>query len=66
MRGYRNAFLVLIGFFEEFKFNLIPRLQNEVVDSLATPAAVFKIPMHLNSRYEIEVRYKHSIIDNFL
>ena len=43
--------------FEECNFNLIPRLQNCIVDSLATSAALFKVPMHPSGKYEDEVRH---------
>ena len=63
MRSYINAALDLIGCFEECDFNLIPRLQNGIADSLATYAFVFRIPMYPNSKYEIEVKHRPSIPD---
>ena len=64
MRSYINVALDLIEFFEECKFNLIPRLQDGIADSLATSAIVFKIPMSPNSKYEIEVKHRPFIPDN--
>jgi len=63
-RSYRNVVLDLIEGFEECEFSLIPRWQNGITDSLATSAAVFKIPIHPNRRYEIEVKHRPSIPDN--
>lgn len=64
MRSYRNFVLDLIEGFEECEFSLVPRRQNGVVDSLATFAAVFKITIHPNKRYEIKVKHRPSVPDN--
>lgn len=64
MRSYQNTVQYLVEGFNDCEFSLIPRLQNKIVDSLATSVAVFKIPIHLNKKYEIEVRHKPSISDN--
>ena len=64
MRSYINVALDLIECFEECKFNLIPRLQNGIADSLATCVVVFKIPMYPNSKYEIEVKHRPFVLDN--
>ena len=64
MRSYRNDSHDLIECFEECKFNLNPRLQNCLADSLATSASFFKTPLHPNGKYEIEVRNIPSILDN--
>ena len=54
----------LIECFEECNFNMIPRLQNCTVDSLAISVVVFKVPMHPSGKYEVKVRNKPSISDN--
>ena len=64
MRSYRNVAMDLIECFEECNFNLIPRLQNCIIDSLATSAVVFKVPMHPSGKYEVEVKHRPSIPDN--
>ena len=64
MRSYRNASLDLIEWFEECKFNLIPKVRNGIIDSLATSVANFKIHMYPNSKYEIEVKHTLSVPDN--
>ena len=48
----------------ECNFNLILRLENCIVDSLATFVAVFKAPMHPSGKYEAEVRHIASAPDN--
>ena len=64
MRIYRIATQDVVECFEECNFNQIPRLQNYLVDSMATSAATFKVAMHLGGRYEIEVKHRLSIPDN--
>ena len=64
MRSYWNASQDLIECFEECSFNLIPIVQNSLVDSLATSVEDFKVPMHPIGKYEIEVRHRSSIPDN--
>lgn len=44
--------------FTECNFTVIPRLQNAVADALAISAATFKIPIHQNRRFEIEVKHR--------
>ena len=64
MRSYRNVSQDLIECFEECSFNLIPRLKNCIVDSLATFIVVFKVPIHPSGKYEVEVRHKAFVPDN--
>ena len=64
MRSYMNAAQDLMDCFEECKFNLIPRLQNFLDNSIATSFVVFKTPLHPNRKYEIEVMYRPSVLDN--
>ena len=63
-RSYRNDIQNLIKCFEECNFNLIPRLQNCIANSWATSATIFKIPIHPNRKYEVEVRHKPYVPDN--
>ena len=51
MRTYGNASQDLMECFEECRFNLIPILQNFLVDSLATSIVVLKNPLHPNNKY---------------
>ena len=64
IRRYRNASQDLIECFEECSFNIIPKVQNCVVDSLVNSAAAFKVPMHPVGKYEIEVRHIPFVPDN--
>jgi hypothetical protein len=43
---------------------VIPRGQNQIVDSLATSTSIFKIPIFRNKIYEIEVEHIPIVFDN--
>jgi len=43
---------------------VIPRNQSSVVDSLATAASNFKIPLEPRRKYEVEVRHRPFVPDN--
>ena len=58
MRSYRNMVLELLEEFDEHTISLIPREQNNIVDSLAISASLFKIPIYPNKGYEIQVKHK--------
>ena len=58
MRSYQNVSQELIEGFKECIIKLIPRVHNCVVDSLATSASTFNVPMHPIGKYEIEVKNK--------
>ena len=45
MRSYRNLVLELLEEFDEYSISLIPREQYSIVDSLASLASLFKIPI---------------------
>jgi ribonuclease HI len=65
LRSYRNEVWDLIdSFFLAFNISFIPREENTVVDSLATSARNFKVPLPPKLRYDIEVKYRPSIPDN--
>ena len=64
MTAYRNLVLELLEEFDEYTISLIPREQNNRVDSLANSASLFKMPIYPNKRYEIQVKHKPSILDN--
>jgi len=66
MRGYWNVVEDLVERFDECEFFLVPRLRNKVTESLATSVAVFKIPIHLSKKYEIEVRHTPFVPDNIM
>ena len=64
MRDYRNLALDLLEGFKEYQIFVIPRHQNTIVDALAVAANTFKIPIHPNKKYEIEVKHRPAILDN--
>ena len=64
MRDYRNLVLDLLEGFKEYQIFVIPRHQNTIVDALAVATSTFKIPIHPNKKYEIEVKHRPAIPDN--
>jgi hypothetical protein len=56
--------LELLEKFSECNLSTIPREQNQVVDALATLAAVFKVPIFPEKNYKVEVKYRTVILDN--
>jgi hypothetical protein len=64
MREYINVVLDLLEYFTEYDVSLIPRGQNMIADALATSANIFKIPIHPNKKYEVEVRHRPTVPDN--
>jgi ribonuclease HI len=66
LRSYRNEVWNLIdSFFLAFNIYFVPREKNTVADSLATSASNFKVPFPPKFRYDVEVKYRPSIPDNF-
>ena len=64
VRSYKNIALDLLQNFTGSNFTVIPRLQNEVVDALLVSATIFKMHVHQNRRFEIEVKHKPVAPDN--
>ena len=64
MRAYKNLVLELLEEFDEYTISLIPREQNNIADSLANSASLFKILIYPNKRYEIQVKHRPSIPNN--
>ena len=64
MRAYINLVLKLLEEFDEFSISLIPRERNNIADSLANSASLFKIPIYHNKKYQIQVKHRPSIPDN--
>jgi len=64
MRAYINAVLDMIENFTEYNIYVIPRSQNNIVDSLAIVASNFKLPVYPSIKYDIEVRHVPIIPDN--
>jgi hypothetical protein len=65
LRSYKNEVWDLIySFFSAFNISFVPREKNTVVDSLATSASSFKVPLPPKFRYDVEVKYRPSIPNN--
>jgi ribonuclease HI len=65
LRSYRNEVWDLLdNFFSAFNISFIPREENTMVDSLVVSARNFTIPIHPKIKYDVEVKYRSSILDN--
>jgi ribonuclease HI len=65
LRSYRNEVWDLIdSFFSTFNISFIPREKNTMEDSLATSASNFNVPLPPKFIYDVEVKYRPSILDN--
>ena len=53
-----------MGGFKEYKYTVIPRSKNFEADTLAVSASIFQVPEHPKEHFQIEVRYRPSILDN--
>jgi ribonuclease HI len=66
LRSYRNEVWDLIdSIFLAFNISFIPRGENIVADSLVVLASNFRVPLPPKLRYDVEVRYRPSIPENF-
>jgi ribonuclease HI len=66
LRTYRNEVWDLIdSFFSTFNISYIPRENNVMADSLVVSASNFKVPLPPKLRYDVEVKYRPSIPNNF-
>jgi ribonuclease HI len=65
LRTYRNEVWDLIdNFFLAFNISFIPKEENVMEDSLVVSASKFKIPFPPKLKYDVEVKYIPSILDN--
>ena len=64
MRDYINLALDILECFEEYQIFIIPRSQNVIADTFAVVASTFRIPIHPNNKYTIEVKHRPAIPDN--
>lgn len=65
LKAYWNEVWDLIdNFFLYFNMQFLPKERNQMVDSLAIISSNFKPPQNPLLRYEVEVKYKQSILDN--
>jgi ribonuclease HI len=59
------AWDLIENLFLTFNIHVIPRQENKQVDSLVVATSTFQPPEVSNLKYEIEIKYKSSIPDNF-
>lgn len=64
MRAYRNIDLDLLQDIPKYKFVVVPREHNAIADALAVSTSLFKIPIHPNKKYEIEVKHRLAVPNN--
>ena len=64
MRDCRNMVLDMLEGFEEYQIIIIPRSQNAIAYTYAVVASTFRIPIHPNTKYTIEVKHRPTIPDN--
>ena len=64
MRSYRNLVLDLLKYFEGYQLTSILRDQNVIANALAVATSLFKIPIHSNKKYEIEVKHRPVVLEN--
>jgi hypothetical protein len=64
LRAYRNLVLDLLEEFSEYNLSAILRGKNQIADTLATSASIFKIPIFPIIKYEIEFRHRLAVLDN--
>jgi ribonuclease HI len=65
LRSYRNEVWDLVdSFLLAFNISFIPREENAMADSLAVSASNFRVPLPPKLMYDVEVKFKPSIIDN--
>jgi ribonuclease HI len=64
LKEYRDEVWNLIDSFLEFNISYIPRATNPLVDSLVVSASTFNPPFPAKLNYEIQVKYRPSLLDN--
>jgi ribonuclease HI len=65
LRAYINDVLDMVeNFFSTFNISYIPRCANSIVDSLVVSASNFKVPMPSTIKYDVEIKYRPTILDN--
>jgi len=64
LKSYRNEVWKLKYCFSRFCISYIPRVKNQLTDSLSVSASMFFPPMPPKLAYEVQVKYKPSLPDN--
>ena len=65
LRAYKDEVWRIKESFDFFCISYIPRAQNQLADSLAILASVFIPPLPPKLVYEIQMKYRPSLPDNF-
>ena len=50
--------------FSTFNITHVSRKENQLADSLAITSSTFKIPMNLQSTYDVQVKHRSYVLDN--
>ena len=64
LKAYKDEVWKLRDSFMFFELSYIPRAMNHLVDSLAISASMFIPPLSPKLSYEIQVKYRPSLLDN--
>lgn len=64
LKAYRDEVWKLKGSFNSFNISYIPRMKNQLADSLAVFASTFIPPFPPKFTYEVQVKYKPSLPNN--
>ena len=64
LKVYRDEVWRLKESFDSFCISYIPRVKNQLVDSLVVSASMFIHSMPPRFFYEVQVRYRPSLLDN--
>jgi hypothetical protein len=65
LRAYINEVWDMIdGFFLDFNISFVSREENTMADSLVVLVSKFRVPLPPKLKYDVEVKYSHSILDN--
>jgi ribonuclease HI len=65
LRSYINEVWDLVdSFFLDFNISFVPREDNAMADSLAASTSTFRVPLPPKLKYDVEVKYRPSILDN--
>jgi ribonuclease HI len=65
LRSYKDeVWDLIVNFFSSFNISFIPREENTLADSLVVSASLFRIPLPPKIKYDVEIRYRPSVLDN--
>jgi len=64
LKAYIDEVWKLKGSFNSFSISYIPRMKNQLVDSLVVSASMFIPPLPPKLTYEVQVKYRPYMPDN--